>query len=129
MSGLTVKKLFQIEAIGALLSGLFLSVVLVKFKYIFGIPPFALYILAIFPILFALYDLYCLCVIKDDLAVYLKWIAFANLLYCVFSIIMAIYHRGQILFWGWSYIVIEVVVVLLLARTELQVAQKDLQMK
>ena len=52
------RKLFIIDGLGALMSTFFLAIVLLKLEVYFGIPPSALYFLAVFPLIFVLYDLF-----------------------------------------------------------------------
>ncbi len=119
------KKLFQIDGFGAILSSILLGVVLVKLKYVFGIPKSTLYFLALLPCLFALYDLYCYFKIHNNVALFLKIIGIANLIYCCLSIGLAIYHSKNITIWGWTYILIEITIVSGLSLFELKVAKRQ----
>jgi hypothetical protein len=118
------KKLFLIDGIGAILSAFLLGVVLVKLERIFGIPTSTLYFLAALPILFASYDFLCTRKENDKLGQYLKAIAVINLLYCCLSIGFAFYHLGTITFFGWAYILLEILIVLFLAFIEFSVAKR-----
>ena len=116
------RQLFLIDGLGALLSAFMLGLVLVQLEYLFGIPSSALYVLAFFPCLFALYDFYWYRKNTENTARYLRWIAIANLLYCGFSIIMAFYHYEQIKLLGWIYLIGEIIIVVALALFELRIA-------
>lgn len=116
------RTLFLIDGMGALISAFLLGVVLVHFEFFFGIPQKVLYLLASIPLFFALYDLVCYIWAVKRLALLLRLIAFANISYCILSIIMAFVHRNSISIWGWAYILGEIVIVLLLAKIELQAA-------
>ncbi len=116
------RKLFLLDGIGALVSAFFLGVVLVQLEHIFGIPPSALYVLAFIPCVFAAYDFFCYWKIKENWRGYLKAIAIANLLYCVLSLGFAFYHLEQITYLGWAYIIIEILIILVLAKIELNAA-------
>ncbi len=118
------KKLFLMDALGAAVSAISLGVVLVKLERVFGIPPNTLFILATFPILFILYDLFCLTKNKNDVRLFLKGIAIANILYCCLSIVMALYHFKIITIFGYLYILIEVIITFTLAVFEYKVASK-----
>lgn len=120
------KKLFQIDGLGAILSAVLLGIVLVKFEKFFGIPQSTLYLLASLPCLFALYDLYCYFKINQNLGSFLRAIATANLLYGGLSLGLAVYHSNEITYWGWSYILIEILIVVTLATLELQIANNHL---
>lgn len=118
------RSLFIIDGIGALLSAFLLGIVLVKYEWYFGIPKNTLYLLASIPCVFAFYDFYCYFMVEKKLNLYVKGIAVANILYCCLSIGFAFYHAASLTTLGWSYIVVEIVVVLFLVRIELNVANK-----
>jgi len=99
-----------------------LGVVLVHWQNFFGIPVYALYILAAIPCFFALYDLAVYSVESANTYTALKNMAFLNIAYCIFSLGIALFHVSSIKVAGWIYLVGEVIIVLLLARLELLVA-------
>jgi putative flippase GtrA len=115
-------KLFIIDGLGAILSAFLLGYVLVKFENIFGIPSKTLYTLAAMPVFFAFYDLYCIRNKKDDLGHFMKGIAIINLTYCCISILFAFYHLGTITIFGWSYLIIEILIIIILTIIEYKVA-------
>lgn len=117
------KTLFLIDGVGALISAFLLGVVLVKLEYVFGIPSKSLYFLAVIPIFFAAYDIYCYR--KDHkLAFFLKGIAIVNVVYCVISFGLAIYHIDTITLFGWFYVLIEILIIIALSIVEIRVANK-----
>lgn len=118
------RQLFLINGLGALLSAFLLGFVLVKLERFFGIPQTTLYFLALLPCLFATYDLFCFKVITKNAGAFLKVIAFANLAYCFISIGMAIYHYQKLTVIGWSYISLEVMVLIFLISIEFKTAHK-----
>lgn len=118
------KKLFLIDGIGALFSSFLLGIVLVKLKYIFGIPVKTLYFLASFPIIFSLFDFYSYHKEKPKQKHLLKWIAFANILYCCLSISMTFYHYKNVTKFGWIYILIESIVVCTLSIIEFKTSKR-----
>ena len=117
------KKLFLIDGFGAILSAFLLGVVLVRFERFFGIPIPTLYFLALLPIFFATYDFYCYTVNSDKTSRFLKRIAIINFLYCCLSIGFAFYHTEVITNMGWTYILIEILAVMILALVEFKVAR------
>jgi len=118
------KKLFLIDGTGAIISAILLGLVLVQFEEFFGIPRPTLYVLALFPILFALYDLYCFFKEPQSINVFLKGIAIMNLLYCILSLGLAIFHHQTLTLFGWIYILLEVLIVIALANLEYRVARR-----
>ena len=122
-----IKKLFLIDAFGAILSAFLLGVVLVKFEWFFGIPTPTLYFLAFLPCLFTVYDFYCYFKATSHFDFHLKGIAIVNLLYCVLSLGLAFYHYQEITIWGWVYIVIEIIIVFCIAIIELMAVKNHNQ--
>ena len=107
------KKLFLLDGLGATLSAFLLGVVLVKLERTFGIPSQSLYILATLPVIFVIYDLYCIRKTRTDEGPLLKGIALINLSYCCISIVFAFYlqwcaknniaHQIFLSFWFWYW--------------------------
>ncbi len=118
------RKLFLLDALGAVTSAILLGIVLVKLEWIFGIPESTLYFLAFLPCLFAIYDLYCFFQISSRVGIFLKGLAIINLSYCCLSIGLATYHYEKITIWGWTYILLEILIVTLLAIIELKTANQ-----
>ena len=120
---LNPKKLFLIDGFGAILSAFLLGVVLVKFEEIFGIPTSVLYFLATIPIFFVIYDVFCY---QKHLKIglLLKGIAVLNMLYCCVSIGLISYHFSSITILGWTYIIVEIILVSFLAMIEFRVGKR-----
>ena len=120
---LNPKKLFLIDGFGAILSAFLLGVVLVKFEEIFGIPTSVLYFLATIPIFFVIYDVFCY---QKHLKIglLLKGIAVLNMLYCCISIGLISYHFSSITILGWTYIIVEIILVSFLAMIEFRVGKR-----
>ncbi len=116
------RRIFLIDAAGAMVSALLLGVVLVRWQSVVGIPHQALYLLAAMPCCFVLYDLLSCVIAGDQWRRYLRGIAVVNMGYCVFSLGMAAYHADQVLVLGWIYIVIEIFIVGGLAFAEYQIS-------
>lgn len=123
------KKLFLIDGLGAILSAFFLGVVLVRLESVFGIPTTTLYILAIIPIFFAIYDLYFYTTSNKDTGPFLKTIALLNILYCFVSIGFAFYHLDRITILGWLYILVETTIIIALANIEYKAGKKAISKK
>ncbi len=119
------RRLFLIDGLGAILSAFMLGIVLVQYESVFGIPSATLYVLAIFPVLFAIFDFYCFQKKNANLSKLLKIIAILNLLYCCMSIGCAMYHIDTVTILGWVYICVEVLLIVILSLFELKVAIKN----
>ena len=118
----SLRKLFLLDGAGAILSAVLLGIVLVQLEAYFGIPIATLYFLAALPCFFAIYDFYCYFKVEKNLAKCLRGIAIVNLLYCCLSILLAFYHYQEILYLGWIYIIVEIIIVVVLSIIELRVA-------
>lgn len=124
MNQKSLKNLFLIDGFGAIVSAFLLSIVLVYFQEFIGIPKTTLYLLATLPCIFALFDFYCYFKVKENLEKSIKTIAIINILYCFLSIGLAIYHHKIITNWGWIYVIIEVIIVMIIAQIELKTVNK-----
>lgn len=119
------KKLFFLDATGALISVFFLGFVLRKFEIIFGMPSDVLLLLALLPIFFAVYDYCCYFFLKDNCRPYLKGIAFANLVYCCITILHVIFHYQSLTILGLGYFLVEIVIILILVAVELKAVRDN----
>ncbi len=117
------KKLFLIDGFGAILSVYFLGFVLVKLEKLFGIPSSVLYSLASIPIFFVIYDFYCYWK-HIKIGLLLKGIAVLNLVYCCISIGLISYYFNTIKILGWTYIIVEIILIIFLAMIEFRVGEK-----
>jgi len=93
-----------IDGLGAVVSALFLGVVLVEFDEVFGIPKPTLYFLALFPCLFAVYDFYCYNAESTNFGTALMGIAVMNTAYSFLSAGLTTYHFRKITYFGWGYL-------------------------
>ncbi|CAI8398281.1 MAG: Uncharacterised protein [Flavobacterium sp. SCGC AAA160-P02] len=123
------KKLFLIDGLGAVLSAFLLGYVLVKLESLVGIPSKTLYFLATLPIFLVIYDLYCTRKNSDDSGQLMKGIGIMNLSYCCISIVFAFYHFGTITIFGWTYLLMEILIIIILAIIELKVAKRLIKNK
>ena len=116
------RKLFLIDGIGAFISAFMLGIVLVQFESFFGMPRKALYFLAALPCLYLLYDFYVYWQVEKNLKWYLKGIAMANLLYYFISIAFLFQHQQQLTIWGWTYFILEMLIIILLVVIQAKIA-------
>ena len=100
-----------------------------QFVTLFGIPKSTLYFLATLPCLFAIYDFYCYFKNNKNFKKNIKTIAYVNITYCCLSIILAIHHNNVITNLGWTYIIIEILIVYMLAMIELKVSNNLVMIK
>ena len=112
------KKLFLADGLGAIVSAFLLGVILVKYEPSFGMPKTVLYFLASIACLFAVYSLGCLFLVTKNFQPYLKGIALANLSYCCITIALVLYFSQKLTILGWTYFILELIVLVFLARLE-----------
>ena len=106
------EKLFKLDAFGATLSAIFLSLVLPNYHDLIGLNVDYLYFLATIPIGFLLYDLFCLYTKKTELKKYLTYIAVANSFYCLLTFSIIYQSRATVTILGWIYFVLEIFIIL-----------------
>ena len=112
------KQLLAVDAVGALVSAFLLGVVLVWLEPLFGIPSEVLYVLALLPCGFVVYDAIGWFVVRKNVGHWLRGIAVMNVLYCVVSLGLAGLHWERLTGLGWLYLVGEVGIILMLVRLE-----------
>ncbi len=121
---LNSKKLLLIDCLGALLSAFLLGIILVRFESSFGMPRNTLYFLSATACLFAMCSGLCYVFLKGNHAVYLKWIAFANMIYCCLTLALTLYFYKEMTMLSVIYFLVEVIIIITLAMMELRVASK-----
>ncbi|MCW7483067.1 hypothetical protein [Leptospira kanakyensis] len=110
--------IFLIDGLGAILSGVLLSLVLPLFVGLLGMPINTLYILSILPFVYAIYSLLCYFLNPFQWKFYLRVIAAANFLYCVFTMFYLVLNLEQTTVICEIYFVLEMIVVVSLASFE-----------
>lgn len=118
------KHLFLIDGIGAILSACLLGIIIPQLEPYFGIPQNTLYFLAIFPILFAAYDLFSYWKIEQNIYLNLKGIAGLNAGYCLISIGVIVSHFNSITRLGFIYLILEIIIILFLVALEWKTANQ-----
>jgi len=117
-----VKRLFLVDSLGALLSAIMLGLVFTSFKDLIGLPVNTLYILAAIPVVFCIYSLSRYLKLPERWQPYLKAIAIANVSYCVLTASLVVIHFKRLTTLGIAYFLVEMLIVLFLARLEWKVA-------
>jgi len=126
MLNLSFKQLFLLDSLGAFLTALLLSQVLARFESSFGMPREILFVLAGIAACFALYSLLCHFFLKKKWQPYLKAIAIANTIYCLVTLGLVIYFFRSLTWLGILYFFGEIIVVVSLARIEIQKSRHPL---
>ena len=105
------RQLFLLDGIGALLTASLLVGLLGNFEGFFGVPTQQLYVLAAIAGIFALYSLTCYVVSPANWRLFLKMIAFANIAYCGFTLVIVFFFSENVTAWGMAYFVGEAMIV------------------
>ncbi|WP_343913067.1 hypothetical protein [Aquimarina litoralis] len=113
------KLLFLVDGIGALLTLMFLSIVLPAIRQFIGIPLKALHFLAVIAIVLLLYSTACYFLNPLKYRFFVKIIAFANLTYFFITVGTVIFYYDQMTLWGFFYFGLEALIILALVVLEL----------
>lgn len=112
------KRVFLMDAFGALLSLFTFLFILIPFQEYFGMPSDILYKLSIIAIFLFLYSFSCFKLIKQHWKPFLKIIIILNTLYIFFSFGLIFYHFKQLTFLGIAYFILEIIVIIIVLFIE-----------
>jgi hypothetical protein len=105
-------KFFLLDGIGAMVSAIFLGIVLVKYNNYIGMPSHLLYILSSVALALSMYSVTCFMKRVSNWKAWLKAISILNLLYCILTAIMVVYNWDQIKTLGVTYFTIEIILII-----------------
>jgi O-antigen/teichoic acid export membrane protein len=117
------RKIFLLDGIGALATALLLLALVAPLEGFFKMPATMVYKLSILAVAFAIYSLSCWYGNPKQWKRYLAIIASANLLYCLLTLALVLYHWDTISVWGIAYFGVEMLVIVLLVAIETRVLQ------
>jgi len=117
------KKIFLVDAFGALISALLIGLMVAPNEPFFGVPAPICYLLSFIAILFSGFSLLSYLFTTDRWKKYLRIIAILNLGYCAFTASVLTLNAEGITIWGWAYFIIEIIIVFSLSRVELGVVK------
>jgi hypothetical protein len=115
------KIVLLIDSVGALVTVIFLAVVIRTFNQCFGMPGNTLLLLAGIAFLFCIYSFSCFLFIRERWTPFLKGISIANLLYCCLTFTLVIYFWSSLTLLGILYFFAEMAIILALVYIELLV--------
>jgi hypothetical protein len=119
------KKIFLIDAIGAMLS--VASLVAIYFlENFFGMPKAVIIVFIVIASLFSVYSMACYRLNPRNWKLYLRMIASCNIVYCLFTIYQVVVNAKSLTLLGYSYFVIEILIILILAGYELRQTRRQL---
>lgn len=116
------RRAFVIDGVGALVSAIALGLVFPSFAGQLGTTRPALSVLAVLPVVFALYDVACVLLRPSRWQIALRVIAVANASYPPISIAVLLWDGVALTALGEAYFAIEIAIVWTLALLQLQTA-------
>ena len=116
------RKLILIDAIGAILSSIIIVFGLIYLDDILGMPKKILRLLAVIPLFYFIYSLFCYLKI-EKLNNFLKIIALANLCYCLLTLTFVFYHFTKLTIFEILYFILEIIVLIILSIIELKTSK------
>ncbi len=118
------KKIFLIDALGALFTCVLLIVIQTKLKFYFGMPVKTLTILSIIAFALFWYSTACFTLFqKINWKQHLKRIARANLIYCGLTFVLLVYNYKIITPLDWIYFFGEIIIISFLVSIELRMVK------
>jgi hypothetical protein len=112
------KKVFLIDAIGALLTALSLFGFIAQFNTYIGMPKNILQILSAGAFCLFIYSISCNLLIKSNFKSFLLIIIILNLTYTVISTALIIDFYNQLTVLGFTYFILEIVIILFVVYLE-----------
>ncbi|WP_420577244.1 hypothetical protein [Ekhidna sp.] len=117
------KKIFLVDAIGAMISALLIGLVIAPYEDFFGVPTPIAYLLCLIAILLSAFSLLSYLFAQNSWKKNLRIIAILNLGYCAFTASVLTLNSEGITFWGWSYFILEMLIIFALSRVEMGIAK------
>lgn len=118
------KKLFQLDAIGALITATFMGVVMKNNVETFGLPSEIAFYCVVIALSFFCYSTLCFFFIRKNWQQMLVIIAIGNTLYTVITTFFLFTLYSQLTTFGMPYLISEILVITTLVTIEFTVAKK-----
>ncbi len=119
------RKLFLVDGLGACLTVLLIAGIWIPFQNLVGMPRFVLEIFSLLGCVLALYSFSCFFFLKNNRRFFLKLIAAANALYVGLTIFFLIFYCEKLTVLGFTYFIIELIIILGLVFLEMKMAYKS----
>lgn len=104
--------IFLIDALGALISAIFLGLILITIQPLIGLSSFHLYILSSIAIGLALFSFSCYIIKPTGWKVNLSIIIFLNMAYSLFTVAIMVFFYKTIQPLGYLYFILELLVLI-----------------
>lgn len=119
------KKIFLIDALGALLTAILLFGILAQLEKYFGMPSNVLYTLSGVAFCLFIYSISCYQLINSNWKPFLKIIIGCNSIYLLVSMACIVLHSDKLTELGWMYFILEFVVIGILIIVEYNMLQSS----
>ncbi|MDF3820790.1 hypothetical protein P3G55_12815 [Leptospira sp. 96542] len=119
------RNIFLLDGIGALVSALSLLLIIAPFEVFFGMPGEVVHKLAILAFVFCTYSVVCYILNPIQWRFFLKIIIISNTMYCLISLCLLVYFYNSITLFGYSYFIMEKLVILFLVYFEIQMGRME----
>jgi hypothetical protein len=121
------KKLLILDAVGAFVTARTLFIIAKYFSHQFGIAQQSVFQLSAVAVVFCIFSSVSALFVKRNLAPFINIIAYANISYVLYTIILLLSNSTQVTSIAYVYFAIEAFIVLTLAYIELSVVAKKNQ--
>ena len=119
------KKVFLLDGIGALLTGILLIVVVIPLRKEFGMPQSVLYWLSAIAWVFSMYSICCAYIKTDQWQALLRAISIGNCFYCILIVILLINFINTVTLLGFAYFTGEIIIIISLVSIEIRTVKKS----
>lgn len=118
------RTIFLLDGVGALVSGVFLGLVLPSLQPLVGMPVGALRALALVAVVFSVYSLSCFAFVDHGQPGWLRLLSTCNLIYCAVTLGLVVWYRDQLTLLGFLYFGAEAAIVVALVWLERRILAK-----
>ncbi|WP_435263548.1 hypothetical protein [Tenacibaculum sp. nBUS_03] len=112
------KRIFLIDAFGALLTAILLFGILAQLEQYFGMPQKIVYLLSGIAFCLFIYSMCCNKFIKSNWSTFLRILIISNIIYSLISLGMVIKYYEKITELGCIYFILELIIIGLIIITE-----------
>ena len=126
---LNEKNIFLLDGFGALLTAVFLGVILPIFHQFIGMPISILYFLSSCGLVYAIYSLSCFFFADSNCKIFLQIIITANLCYCLLTALLVGIFWKELTGLAVAYFVIEILIILVVVWIEKKIFQNKFALR
>ncbi len=121
----SLRLLFLVDGLGAFVTFIFLFVLLPIYQEWIGMPHEVLRLLSLIALTFSVYSFACFFFVKKNSKKFLQAISIGNMLYCLLTAGLILYHYERLTILGLSYFILEIVIIAVLVFIELKTLKRE----